>query len=279
MPSPDEGLFGPRSVTWRINREQALLLGGGRALLLQLAHPLVAAGVSDHSDFRADPLKRLRRTLDATLAMVFGTAEEATRSAEGIRAVHARVNGTLRSGAGPYEAGTPYRAEDPALLAWVNATLFETSITTYELLFERLNDDELARYYAESGTIARLLGVAPDGLPGTFGSWRSWWDTQISGDSVAVSNDGRELAGAVLAPRVRFIPRPAFAPLSLLTVGLLPAAVRDAYGYRWTAAHERAFRAEARALSLTVRRLPAAVRFFPQARRAERRIAAGAAAA
>src|SRR6185503_3687145 len=87
----DVGLFGPGSVTWRVNREQALLLGGGCALLEQLAHPMVAAGVSDHSDFRTDPLKRLRRTLDATLAIIFGTTEEARRAADGIRAVHSRV--------------------------------------------------------------------------------------------------------------------------------------------------------------------------------------------
>ena len=278
MPTPDAGLFGPGSITWRVNREQALLLGGGRALLLQLAHPLVAAGVADHSDFRSDPLKRLRRTLDTTLAIIFGTTDEARRSAEGIRAVHARVRGTLRTQTGGLAAGTPYQAEDPALLAWVNATLFETSISTYELLFGRLTDDELARYYAESGTVARLLGVPDDGLPPAFEAWRAWWDSELAGDRVAVSEDGRELAEAVLTPHLRFVPRPAFAPLSLFTVGLLPAAVRDAYGYRWTIAHEAAFRAEARALSMTVRRLPSAVRFFPQARRAERRIAAQAAA-
>jgi len=114
---PDVGLFGPDSLTWRVNREQALLLGGGRALLLQLAHPLVAAGVADHSDFRSDPLRRLRRTLDATLAMIFGTTAEAEAAAAGVRAVHERVTGTLRTRVGRFDAGTPYRAEDPALLA------------------------------------------------------------------------------------------------------------------------------------------------------------------
>ena len=276
---PDVGLFGPDSLTWRVNREQALLLGGGRALLLQLAHPLVAAGVADHSDFRSDPLRRLRRTLDATLAMIFGTTAEAEAAAAGVRAVHERVTGTLRTRVGRFDAGTPYRAEDPALLAWVNATLFETSITTYELLFARLTDDERERYYGESRTVARLLGLPREDMPPTFRAWRSWWEETIAGDAVAVSADARELAAAVRAPRVRFIPRPAFAPLSLFTVGLLPPAVRDAYGYRWTPAHEAAFRTEAAAFGVAVRRLPAAVRYFAPARRAQRRIAAGAAAA
>lgn len=81
----DLGIYGPGSVSWRVNRDQLMLLGGGRALLLQLAHPKVAAGVFEHSDFRDDPMKRLRRTLDATLALIFGTTEEAGRAARGIR--------------------------------------------------------------------------------------------------------------------------------------------------------------------------------------------------
>ncbi|TMK19982.1 MAG: DUF2236 domain-containing protein [Actinobacteria bacterium] len=223
MTAPDAGLFGPGSVTWRVNREQAMLLGGGCALLLQLAHPLVAAGVADHSDFRGDPLKRLRRTLDATLAIVFGTTADADRAAAGVRAVHARVTGALRSGTGRFPAGAMYRAEDPSLLAWVNATLFDTSIRTYELLFGRLSQAEMERYYAESTTVARMLGVPDAGVPPTLGAWRSWWDGMLAGDDLAIGADARDLARAVLAPKVRFVPGPVFAPLSLFTIGLLPA--------------------------------------------------------
>ena len=73
----DRGLFGPDSLTWRVNREGALLLGGGRALLLQVAHPLVAAGVSQHSNYREDPFGRLYRTLDTVTTIVFGSASDA----------------------------------------------------------------------------------------------------------------------------------------------------------------------------------------------------------
>ena len=278
MGAPDLGLFGPESVTWRVNREQALLLGGGCALLLQLAHPLVAAGVSDHSDFRADPLKRLRRTLDATLAMVFGTTEEAEHAAAGIRAVHARVQGTLDPGAGRFPAGTPYRAEEPSLLAWVNATLFDTSIRTYELLFAPLSHADLERYHEESSQVARILGVPEDVIAPSYDAFRTWWDEMLRGEDIAIGPQGRELANAVLQPKLRFVPKPAFAPLSLFTIGLLPEPVRARYGFRWSGARERAFRAEARAFGAAAKTLPAKFRLFPHAREAERRAAASDAA-
>ena len=274
----DVGLFGPDSVTWRVNREQAMLLGGGCALLLQLAHPLVAAGVSDHSDFRHDPLKRLRRTLDATLSIVFGTTAEAERASAGIRAVHARVRGTLAAGAGRFPAGTQYRAEEPSLLAWVNATLFDTSIRTYELLFAPLSHEDRERYHAESGRVARLLGVPDEAIAPSYKDFRSSWAGMLTGEDIAVGAQGRELARAVLTPKLRFVPRHAYAPLSLFTIGLLPAPARARYGFRWSNGRERAFRTEARAFGAAAKALPARLRFFPQARAAERRAAGYAAA-
>jgi uncharacterized protein (DUF2236 family) len=273
--APHDGLFPPGGITRRINRERTLLLGGGCALLLQLAHPLVAAGVADHSDFRDDPLKRLRRTLDATLAIVFGTAAEAERAAAGIRAVHARVRGTLPSAVGRFPAGTTYSAEDPELLVWVNATLFDTSIRTYELMFGALDDGDLERYHADSGSVGRLLGV-PEGttLP-SYASFRAWWSARLTDGELAVGAQARDLAAAVMTPRLRFVPKPAFAPLSLMTLGLLPAPVRDLFGFRWSPARERAFRAEARALGLVVGALPQRLRVFPQALEAERRASEG----
>jgi uncharacterized protein (DUF2236 family) len=273
----DAGLFGPGSVTWRINREQALLLGGGCALLEQLAHPLVAAGVSDHSDFRSDPLKRLRRTLDATLAIVFGTTDEAHTAAAGIRAVHSRVQGTLPENTGRFDAGTSYSAEEPSLLAWVNATLFDTSVRTYELLFGPLPSADLDRYYDESREVAGIIGVPDAHMPATIEGFREWWSKMLRGGDVAIGAQGRELAEAVLTPKLRFVPRPAFAPLTLFTVGLLPEPVRERYGFRWSNAKERAFRGSVTAIGAAVKALPARVRLFPQARAAERRVRSAAA--
>ncbi|HYY46301.1 MAG TPA: oxygenase MpaB family protein, partial [Candidatus Angelobacter sp.] len=76
----DPGLFGPDSMIWRINREAAVTLGGTCAVLMQFAHPKVAAGVRDHSSFQDDPAGRLRRTFDLTLAWVFGSRAQAIQA-------------------------------------------------------------------------------------------------------------------------------------------------------------------------------------------------------
>src|SRR5439155_18823090 len=107
----DQGLFGPDSAIWRVNRESAVTLGGTCALLMQLAHPRVAAGVRDHSRFEEDTVGRLRRTLDLTMTIVFGSRRAAMHAIRLINTRHRAVKG----------AG--YSALDPELLMWVHATL------------------------------------------------------------------------------------------------------------------------------------------------------------
>ncbi len=99
----DAGLFGPGSEVWRIGREKMLLASGPAALLMQLAHPLVAAGVAQHSNFRADPLHRLRTTLDTTLTVYFGDQAQAEAAAAQVQRRHRHVTGrtTPRSAAFP----------------------------------------------------------------------------------------------------------------------------------------------------------------------------------
>src|SRR5262252_7307862 len=97
----NERFFSRDAMIWQVDREMVLLLGGGRALLMQLAHPKVAAGVDEHSDFRARPMYRLRRTIRLTMAIVFGDRETAMAAARKVNRVHARV------------VGRDYRALDP----------------------------------------------------------------------------------------------------------------------------------------------------------------------
>lgn len=273
----DHGLFAPDSVTRRVNREQALLVGGGCALLLQVAHPMVAAGVADHSDFSEDPVRRLRRTLDATLGIVYGTTAEAERYARTVRAAHSHVRGALSEDTGRFAAGTPYIAETPELLAWVQATLIDTGIRTYELLFTPLSESDRETYYRETSTVARMLGMPADAMPETYGEFLTWYEGRIASDEIAVGSVARRLAAQILKPKLRFVPRPAFAPLTLMTVGLLPPKLRAAYGFRWSPARSAAFKAGAVAIGTTARTLPARIRLFPQALAAERRTAGVAA--
>src|SRR4051812_12723022 len=142
-----DGLFASDAVIRKVNGESVLLLGGGRALLMQLAHPSVAAGVADHSGFAADPFARLRRTLEASYAIVFGTGEDARRTAAAIRAVHDRVS------------GPGYSANDPDLLLWVHATLVDTALRVYTRFVGPLTAAEREQYYEESMLQVELLGV------------------------------------------------------------------------------------------------------------------------
>src|SRR5438034_6002921 len=136
------GLYTDDSITRRVNRENVLLLGGGRALLMQLAHPKVAAGVDEHSDFRQHPVRRLRRTVHLTMAIVFGDRETALAAARAVNQTHARVR------------GEDYRALDPDLLLWVHATLVDSALVTYETFVKQLSASQREAFVQES----QLLG-------------------------------------------------------------------------------------------------------------------------
>ena len=138
---PERGLFDDTSWLRRISGESALLFGGGRALLLEVAHPLVAAGVAEHSRFETDPFGRLQRTLDAMSKLTFGSRDEALAAARFVERSHARVRGTLCEDVGPFRAGTPYDGRDPVLVRWVWAQIAETSLVVYERLVESLSEE------------------------------------------------------------------------------------------------------------------------------------------
>src|SRR2546427_757838 len=168
MATPDQPA--PALMTWRLHREVVLLAGWGRAILLQLAHPLVAQGVADHSGFATDRrghVKRLKRTLRAMLALTFGGPKGAEEAAAAINRIHDRVHGRLVEAAGSFAPGAPYSAHDPALLAWVHATLVDSFLLTYEHFVAPLTPAERDRYCREAGAGGPLLGIPPGLLPGS----------------------------------------------------------------------------------------------------------------
>src|SRR5262245_54278152 len=147
-------------ISWTIHREVVLLLGWGRAILMQLAHPLVARAVAEHSAFRAEAFggwRRLHRTLGAMLALTFGDGGEIRRAADRINALHARINGDLPRSEGVFAEGTSYSACDPVLLAWVHATLVDSFLRAYELYVRPLSPAERETYCSESAGIETLL--------------------------------------------------------------------------------------------------------------------------
>jgi uncharacterized protein (DUF2236 family) len=264
---------GPGSVSWRINREIVVVIGWGRAILLQLAHPLVAAGVADHSMFRGDRLAGFRRlfsTVRAMLALTFGDEEDAVAAAAAINVIHDRVAGTLGEAAGPFAAGTAYSAHDPELLRWVHATLLDSLPRAYELFVGPLEPGDRDRYGAEGLVMAPLLDIPGGLLPASAGALDRYMQQMLAAGPIHVGGQARALARGVLHPPLSGALWPAFRPVRLATIGLLPGPLREAYGFRWSAREAGALKRWALAIRSGRRMLPRALREWPSARRAAR---------
>jgi uncharacterized protein (DUF2236 family) len=220
--------LGPGTLTRRINLEPVILLGGGRALLLQVAHPLVAAGVADHSDYRRDPWGRLVRTLETMSVLAFGPPAASKRQTARLARVHQGVVGESAD-------GVPYRAADPALLVWVWATLVDTALVVFERCYGRLSDLERQRYYQEQKLVARACGIPARACPPSFAAFQAYLHHMVEAE-LRVTPEARSIAASVLAPP---LPGPlgplAALPARLVTAALLPPAVREQYGFSWGA--------------------------------------------
>jgi uncharacterized protein (DUF2236 family) len=260
----------PGAVTWKVNREILVIAGWGRAILLQLAHPLVAAGVADHSSFRGSLIssfKRLASTIGAMLSLTFGTDEEAISAAAGINHIHDRVSGRLGERAGTLDPGERYSAHDPDLVRWVHATLLESIPLTYELLVGPLTPNERDRYCAEAAIMEPLLDIPEGLLPRDSAQLDAYLREMLASGHIVVSGASRALARAILFPPRWWLMWPAFRPLQLITIGLLPPAIREGYGFRWTAGDARALARWTAALRLFHRAAPRFLREWPAARR------------
>lgn len=259
------GLFGPGSVAWQVDREVIVLAGGSCALLMQAAHPVVAAGVVEHSTYATDPFGRLLRTLSASFDVVFGTRTRAEAAIRRVNAVHAAVHGRLPSGA-------PYAAAEPEGLLWVHATLIDTALRIYARFVHPLAPGEERAYLLEANEVAMRLGVPAELLPADVPELRAWMAGMIDAGTVRVTPDARRIARTVLYPGGP-VPRVAWDAAHLISVATLPEALRRQYGIRWTPARERGVDWLAALSRRALPFVPPALRFVPHARTAERRIA------
>ena len=223
-----DALLGPGTVSARLLTHPALLLGGPRAILMQVAHPKVAAGVADHSRFSADPFGRLVRTLRTMDRIAFGSRERSSRALEGLEARHRRITGTT-------SGGEEYSALDPALTLWVHATLVDTALTVDHRYLGLLDRAARARFYEESLLLAAAFRIPDDLVPPDLASFRGYVEDVAA--TVEVGPDARSIARHVLRPPLS---GPAGGALGLLaaplleavTADLLPARLRRAYGLR-----------------------------------------------
>jgi uncharacterized protein (DUF2236 family) len=233
-----DGYFAPASVIRRIgNTPVTPFLGGGTAVLLQVAHPLVAAGVVEHSGFGDDLWHRLSATLRALYLVTFGSKSEADRAGETVRAVHAHVHGKTTAVLGPFPAGTRYSAQDPELMLWVHATLVYASLSAYQRFERRLSAAEQNEYYRDMSTVARIFGTPADVVPATLAEFREYFADRLASPEITVTEPAIEIARTILRA-------PLPAPMRLLapahrlaTRAQLPLQLRSEYGLGWTPLH------------------------------------------
>lgn len=267
----DPGLFGPQSLTWHVGRERLLLLGGPAALLLQVAHPLIAAGVADHSDFRDHPYERLTATLDATLTITFGDRRQAEAAADRVGATHTRVRGKLETAVGPFPAGSSYDAWDPELALWVLATLVETALDTYHRFVHPLDMADRKRYFDEARPFAALFGVDADVMPASYEAFRWYVESMKRNSALTVGPESKDLARHILNPPVSRPLRPVAALARLFAASLIPSRLRRAFGLRWSRRDAALLRAAAGSIRLAVAATPGSVRYWPHYRTARQR--------
>lgn len=259
------GLFGPDSVSWRVDREVLVLAGGSCALLMQAAHPAVAAGVAEHSTYASDPVGRLVRTLTSSYDVIFGSRSTADAAIRRVNAIHRSVRGHLP------ESGAAYSARDPEALLWVHATLVDTALRVYGRFVAPLSAVDEQAYHLESARVAELLGVPSGDVPATIDELRTWMAGMIGSGRVRVTPTAREIADTVLYP-TRLLPRGAWDAAHLISLATLPAPLRQQYGIGWSAARQRGVDRLASAVRHVLPGVPSVIRHVPQSRSAERRV-------
>lgn len=268
--TPDAEAFPPGSAIRHINRESVLLLTGGRVLLMQIAHPMVAEAVYHHSYVFQNPLKRLYRTLDLTLSMVFGTRADAAQAVAAIEAAHRPATGRLEQAAGAHAAGASYNPRNPRQALWVFATLVEGALSGYEQFVAPLDADTKAEFYTQSQQVARQMGVRRSYLPDDYPALLAYMRQAIDSGEIAVSEKARDIAPFILGQSLPGVNLLAY-PVYRLSVALLPDALQAQFGYNvreWEVALVSGISRLSRGV---LPYLPGRIRYVPWYHRARRR--------
>jgi uncharacterized protein (DUF2236 family) len=266
LPEPDElaGLVpAAGSVVWRYASDARLYTGAGYALIMQVAHPTVGAGVSDHSDFRADPWGRLWRTLDYLVATIYADPGAAAAVAAQVREMHKAIKGVRPDGA-------RYHALEPEPFAWVHATLIESILRAHRHFGVRLSAAETETFYAQWRRLGRLIGVRERDLPGDWAGFERYFDRMVA-EQLQDTEAVQDVLLTLLDPAAPPLPglpgpvwhlarMPAVESMRLATYGLLPPVLRERFGVRWSARDERRMRAMGAAMRAATPLMPGALR-------------------
>jgi uncharacterized protein (DUF2236 family) len=266
LPSAEEAVSlvpSPESVTWRRAGDARLFLSAGYALLLQVAHPTVGAGVRDHSDFRADPWGRLLRTLDFTNVMIYGGPGRAAEMGRRLREMHKPIKGVDPE-------GRRYHALEPEAYAWVHATLADSIVRGHSLFGRRMSAADIGRFYGEWRAVGRLMGLRWSDLPEDWPAFCRYFDRMVAErlEDNDVVHDVLDTLVRPARPPIPFLTdgawRAARIPVArlfaLTTVGMLPPLLRERFGISWTRSQELELRALSGAARAVTPIMPAVLR-------------------
>lgn len=267
----DTGIVGPDSVSWKINREAAVFLGAGRAALLQLAHPWVAAALAQHSNLLANPIARFHNTFRIVFTLIFGSQGQAVAAARHLYGLHTTIQGELPEDVAAYRRGAHYRANEIAALRWVYATLVESALIAYEAVLPPLSASERAAYHNESKILAGLFGLPSAALPGDWESFLGYVRAMCASDALGVSADARKTAHSLLAGAGSWIHPPRW--YRAMTTLWMPNRLRREFGLELGEVDLLAAQRALRRLPGVYRKLPGAIRFVGPWHEAQARLA------
>ncbi len=245
-------VFTPDSLIQRVSRENAILLGGPAAAILQVAHPVIGAGVARHSRFREDTLGRLHRTLEAVYTVAFGTREEADRLREHVAAVHRPVRGT---------EPVVYDAADPEAQMWVLATLIAVGTEVYEAVISPLTEAERELHYRDMRVFGEYFGLPRDYGPGDRVEFGHYYAEMLVDERMGSLPESAEVAHAIVAPRAPLWLAATGWPTRQMVVETIPSPVRERLGFRSTASGRRAVRVAKAGLRKVLPVLPGRIRY------------------
>lgn len=267
---PAEGIFGADSVTWRINHEAALFLGAGRAALLQLAHPWVAAALDQHSKVMQKPIKRFHNTFRVVFTMIFGTADQAFRAARQLYSLHTKITGDLPDAVAGYAKGSPYEALQVPALRWVYATLIESAVIAFECVMPPLRVEERAAYYEESKVLAGLFGLPNEALPEDWKGLESYIAQMFASPALGVSRGARTMGQNIMSGAGSWIRPPGW--YRALTTSWLPERFREEFGMTFGPLEQESAQRARAWLPRIYPTLPESVRFVGPYQEAQARL-------
>jgi uncharacterized protein (DUF2236 family) len=257
--NPREGFFGPASISWRVNRESAVFLAAGRAALLQLAHPWVAAALAQHSSLLDQPVSRFHSTFRVIYTMLFGTRAQALEAARQLYRRHATVQGKLPDDVGPYAKGDHYQANEVAALVWVHATLLDSAVLAYEFVLPPLSPTDREQFYLESKRMAAFFGIPPEALPQTWTTFVDYISRTFASSQLCVTPDALAMGKSVMSGVGTWVRPPHW--YHAITAYWMPPQLRDAFELPFRAEEQQAVERAARRLPRIYPYIPARLRF------------------